>query len=404
VNPENLKPASYRGVEWLASASTIAGGRRGSVKRFPNSDRQVVEDLGLIPREFTLSGVVSARRNNAGTELLSYEEARDALLEALERGGTGVLVHPFFGRLENIVVRTFSFTENTARLGDSPINITFAISDAPGGPVAQEKTLGSVVSANEDVISSIEEDVGERFSVINSFIGNFQDALDKANEVVDEVNDAIQVGVVIAEELDSWTAQVAEFGANVASLVAVPTALADSIFGLFDTMKGLIPTVTGTFDAFVRLFDFGDGDTSFPLTTPGREERQENRDVLNAAVRGLALGHAYEQAARLDLQNVDDVEEVAAVLEAQYQSLIAADILASEVEEEITQERIVVTEFFDELRVSKPRILEVETNFTTTPLLAYQYYGSSELGETIAELNGLRDMVGVKGTVRILTA
>lgn len=403
MNPENLQPASYRGVQFLASVSRISGGRRGPVKRFPNSDRQLVEDLGLIPREFTLSGAVTARRDNQGNEVLSYEQARDSLLRALEKGGVGVLVHPFYGRLENIVVRTFSLSENTSGLGDSPIDITFAISDATGLPTPTENVLGSVISANTVIGYSVVGDVGERFSVTPSFMGNFQDGLDKVNSFGDAIVEATRPETILASELDSFSAGISEFSANVASLVSAPTDLADEISGLFSTVKGLFSTTAGTYNAFVRLFDFGDDDITYSLTTPGKVERQVNRDVINAAVQGLALGHAYEQAARMDLQNVEEIEEISGVLEEQYQKLVSARILDSDVEENLTQIRIKVTEYFKGLRVTKPRIVVVNTKYTTTRLLAFQYYGSSELGETIAKLNDLPDMVGVKGLVRILS-
>ena len=78
--------------------------------------------------------------------------------------------------------------------------------------------------------------------------------------------------------------------------------------------------------------------------------------------------------------------------------------LSSGEEEELTKLRITSTDFFNAQRVTKPQIIEVQTNPTSTRLLSYQYYGSSDLGEDIARLNGIDDPAFVSGRVQVLSA
>lgn len=407
MNPEDLQLASYRGAAWFVSSAGMTGGRKDVAKEFVNSDLRVVEDLGLRQRTFSLGGVVAARRKNDGTEITSYQEARDQLLAALERGGTGVLIHPFLGRIENVVCRSYSFLEDTKALGKAQIDINFEISNATGVPVPAEDVLGSVVSGNDLVKAAVEEDIADNYEVTDAFTGNFNDALDKANEIVSEIEDAVAPVAVAIDKLDDYSAQLSEFTANVTSLVRTPVDFADSVIGLFNTMNGLYvgttATFRATFDALVRLFPFGDGDVSFAVNTSPRTQRQANRDIVNNAMQALALSHAYLNASQFTFDTADDVDTISADLEAQFQKLITSGTLETSVAEELTKLRISVSNFFIETKITKPQIVSVRTPFTSTRLLAYRYYGSSALGETIARLNGLDDLVGVKGSVDILT-
>lgn len=408
MNPEDLQIASYRGATWFVSTSGISGGRKDAKKEIVSSDRQVIEDLGLRQRVFTLSGVVAARRTNDGAEILSYQASRDRLLDALEKGGTGILIHPFFGRIENVVARTFTLNEDMKKLGEAEITITFEISNTDGAPTPAENVLGSIIAGNQAVQDAVEADLSENLSVTAGFTGNFQDAIDKGNEIVDQMNEATQPVAIAADELDAWSNQLAEFTANITSLVATPVDFADSVINLFGTMNGLyagtVATIQATFDANTRLFGFGQTDVPFNLNTAGRIEKQRNRTAVNNAMKVLALGYAYENAAQFDFATADEVDAVSTVLEDQFQVLVDSGDLSAEVEEELTKLRIAVADFFITEKLQKPQIVLVETPFTSARLLAYQYYGSSDLGETIADLNELRSLNAIQGQIRILTA
>jgi len=84
----DLFEASYKNVAFLSPSTTITGGRKDILHEFPNRDLQNIEDLGLRPRSFTITAIITGDL---------YIVQRDRLLAKLEEGGTGVLVHPFFG-------------------------------------------------------------------------------------------------------------------------------------------------------------------------------------------------------------------------------------------------------------------------------------------------------------------
>lgn len=71
--------------------------------------------------------------------------------------------------------------------------------------------------------------------------------------------------------------------------------------------------------------------------------------------------------------------------------------------DDLQELRTQTREFFDEQKLTVRIIINVQTNETTTRLLAYQYYKSSELGESLAQLNSILDVSNVKGSIDILT-
>ena len=60
-------------------------------------------------------------------------------------------------------------------------------------------------------------------------------------------------------------------------------------------------------------------------------------------------------------------------------------------------------EVFEQQKLSIRRVIDVNTQETTTRLLAYQYYGSSELGSDIADLNQTINLSNIKGDVKVFT-
>ena len=103
-----------------------------------------------------------------------------------------------------------------------------------------------------------------------------------------------------------------------------------------------------------------------------------------------------------DLENqYDKVTEVTAI-----EDLSGATVqlgLNTDTKGSITDERIAVEGNFEDQRVILGQIIEVDTPRTSSRLLAYQYYGSQDLGESITELNSIRDPAYVEGTVEIIT-
>jgi len=403
MRDSELHEGSYGGAVFFLRSSQTSGGRKGVLKTYPNSDMQSVEDMGKLPRSFSIEAIISATYDAKGNELRSYKEVRDALLAALEKGGAQRLVHPFYDPADNIHALPYSLSEAYSSLGVSKISLSFAIANTDGVPQVVEEVLSAVDTANDAASAAAEASIGEDFDVTAAFVGNFNDAKDKVTKVVTTVQQAIKGVTAIADEIDAFSQQISEFATGVAELVTDPLQLATSVTGLYATMKGTFSTATGTLEAYKGMFAYGDDDVSFVATTAGRTERQKNRDTLNSAMQSLALSHAYLSAVQIAYETEPEIEEVEADLEVQYQKMLAASGTDADTLSALAETRTRTERFLEAKKLTVKRVITVSTPRTSATALAYKYYGSADLANTIAELNGWDDLAFVEGDVLMFT-
>ena len=147
---DNLQTASWRGISFGVSATSVRRGRRLSVHEYPFKDGVWVEDLGRAKRELAFTAWL------VGDDVIE-QQAR--MIAACESKGSGDLIHPSLGRLTcalagfeiglrsdlgRVCEVTFSFIETS-----DPIY--------PDGKTSTRDTLRSLVAiAGKDVISDFQ--------------------------------------------------------------------------------------------------------------------------------------------------------------------------------------------------------------------------------------------------------
>lgn len=387
---------SYKGVPISIDVGRVTGGPRNVVKQFPNRNTESVESLGRRPRTYNLDIIVTAKQNRG------YFEYRDALLAVLESEESGELIHPHYGRIESVKVMTFSLNERMAQFGDSIVSVEFKIDENTGIPQTAGNSVIEVQTANNAVSDALFSDVSDSYGVTTSFAGNFTAAVDKVNGIIDEARQATSFIGESSQNINAFNAQLGELSANVNGLVSDPVALARSINSLFESIGGLYASASATFETTIGFFGFGNGDSSIRLDTAGRVERQRNNDVLNGAVGAAALGYAYLSVSRIDFETTRQIDDVTARLDQQY-GAVQSGGSSQDVKDSLTDMRVKVLNLLDQARVDAQQIIEVHTNPTSVRLLSFDYYGSDELADTIADLNDISDVSFIDGSVEILT-
>ena len=392
----DTKPAAYKGVDFLMLISRIEGGRKDALFAFPNSDKQTIEDLGLLPRAYSMNVIIPHD---------NYIEQRDRLLRVLEDGEKGPLDHPFYGRVENIVARTFTIVERLSDLGRAELQISFAIDDNIGIPQKSDNAI-SEASQQLTVLNDFNAaNITDDFEVTESFLGNFQDAQELLDNVGEVFTDVVSFATTLTTEINQYAANINEFTTSINQLIAIPQDLANSIKSVFSTIDGLFSSIEATFDAFTNFefFDFGDDDIEINQTTQGRVQRADNRDTVNQSIQTFALGYAYLNAVQIDFQTVDDIDAANVILEDQYAKIFNTLCLCSETSAALTDLRTIANKLLDDKRVEAKRIITINTKKMPMSVLAYQYYGSTELTDTLLELNAIKGASFVEGDIKILT-
>lgn len=155
----DLRSASFRGVRFDVDARTVTVGRRVVLHEYPQRDAPYAEDLGR-----------KARRYKVDAFIIGSDSAirRDLLLAALEKPGSGQLVHPDFGTLMVVVPDDAEITQSREEIGKVAFSLTFIEAGEALFPRASQDT-GAVLSASADaaVLAEIDQFVSA-FSVTES--------------------------------------------------------------------------------------------------------------------------------------------------------------------------------------------------------------------------------------------
>jgi len=406
----------FKSVPIRIDSGSVTGGRKTSKKEFPNRDTQTIEDLGLRPRTYNLQIVIAPRTvvSDGKTKTLQrYFEYRDEIIAAIENKAPGELIHPLYGRIENVVATTYSINEDFSDFGRTRLNVTFETSNDTGIPRQTITALSQLTQANSLVSAAVNSDITNNYSVLTKFTNNFGDAATKINAMIDAAVSATSFLGAAADEINEFNSFIGEFSADVNSLVIAPSSLATSVNNLFSNIDGLFGTVENTAKAFEGLFGFGGNDEDdVQATTAGRIQRKQNRAVLNGAINASALGFAYVNVSQIEFGNVREIEEAADDLEVQFQRVMESQTanapdspgISNEVVSAVTDMRVIVQQFFDEQKTISKQIIEVNVYTTPARVLSYQYYQESKSADDIISLNNITDVSFVDGTVEILTA
>ena len=309
---EQLSVASFKGVRFACNSTTTTVGRAKIKHEFANSDRNNIEDQGLLPRTY----VLTARIFGA-----NYQRDRDQLLAAIEDSEPGVLIHPFYGRIENAVAMPITYDETVRKLGVIEIPITFEISDSDGIPAVAQLSSSGILNLKNLLISSVITDLANTFNVTTSFTGNFNAAQDKLASFAATITDSVTLTGVAEQAASSFRAKLDLFNRNINELVTAPDQMAQSVTGIINDISGLYNTAEQTLLVARQLFDFGDSDTIINGTTAGLAERLVNNTALNEAIKSTALGVSYESAALINFKTVTAVDETSRALEQVYRGL-----------------------------------------------------------------------------------
>jgi prophage DNA circulation protein len=230
---DNLRKASFRGVPFLVSTGDTGGGRRFVIHRYPKRDKPFLEDMGRKEREYAVEGFV------LGDDAI---QKRNAVIDALEKEGTGILIHPTFG------TQVVGITDYSARdvLKEGRIAY-FSFTFIEGG----ENTYPSNEIDHSNVIStSSDTAISDNFKP--AFINNY--SVSGTNFLKDSAVSTVRSAFTMLQDIskaippqftsDSINAfsDVVELALDtVEDLIAIPSDIADSIINTIAEISNLIP-------------------------------------------------------------------------------------------------------------------------------------------------------------------
>lgn len=386
---ETVQGGSYKGVAFLLSSGDVAGGNKNVIHSYPNSNRQTVENLGTSPRSFPLRIVIPST---------NYVQRRDQLLAALEDPTPGPLIHPLYGRIENVVAGPYTLAEDFTELGDGKLSVTLLIDNGPGVPESAGLSVATVAHANDTVTAAVQANITDNYNVTPGFLGSFE----SATASLQDASLAFKESQAPLDAVDELLDAANKFGDEAAALILAPANLGSRLTGMFDLAAELLDDPEQALAYYRGKYSFGANGASAAAKTAAQLEAEANKNIFDSAMRVQALCYSYVSASEIDYSTLSAVQEIEALLEAQYDAVVDLPGTDTNTREALADLRQVAQEFLDEAKLTARRIIDVETHPTTARLLAFSYYGDDTQGEDIANLND-GNVSNLRGTVQVLT-
>lgn len=267
---DELRRASYKSVPFFVTATTTPAGIKHVKHVFPNSSNQVIEELGLRQRTYNISAILTSNANGSG-----YFINRDRLLRALEAGGIGTLIHPFYGRIPSLKAVSWSPTETMNAVGEYVVDIVFEEHQEQDVPVSAGFSLSQVFQDVTDFISAVTTDIESTYGVVNSFVSNISDGISQVEQFGDAVTNAISIAAQLPDQITIITDQIIQLFDTSATIATTPSLLASTTTDIFDSIDDLYADPAVTLEVTKRLFTFGDDDV--PVIQPTTEPASTNQ-------------------------------------------------------------------------------------------------------------------------------
>lgn len=400
--------ASFKEIPFLVESHTMTGGRKDALHNFVNSDKQKIEDLGLKRRSISLTAVIHGE---------NYFIDRDRLLGAIEEGGSGTLVHPFFGNMENMVARTYSLKETFSKFGVAEFSISFEYSSPEtAAPVFELSTVSEVQLDAQFARESLSESMSDGMEV-PSFSSELDSVKGKLASFTGVIDDASKASDGIISEINSFNDQLTVFSGSLVALVSAPVELARSVSDLYVTMTSIFDAPKGALSATLGMFGFGDDDPDqLPFKTQTNDKINRNKDVVNTSINTFSLIQAYEFLVQSDFSTLEELEAYERSLEEQYQKVMNTGVitesgtsnteteaLSRSAKSSLTTLRTSVSKVIEETKTTLPNIVKIEVN-VDTPLrvLEYQYYGNNNQSGSLRDINENPDESFISGNVGVI--
>ncbi|MCX7084303.1 MAG: DNA circularization N-terminal domain-containing protein [Methylococcales bacterium] len=340
-----LRPASFRKIPFQVDTTALETGRRTQLHEYPQRDKPYAQDLGRSSRQVSFDAFV------VGPD---YIDQANALLGAMEEGGSGTLIHPFLGSLK--VNATSCHVSFNKQLGHAQFSLSFIES----GELAFPSSAESTAAKSRKAAAKLEAASVGWFAKIVAFSGKLKAIAGKITNIANKISDVSALAMTVYGQALQFCSNpvfalssLLGFGSlpgNLTSLVALfgsPIDLGWSYAGLFNVSalakdgtlissdKNLAPMVRGL--ARMALNPVLAQPTIPTYTTATKAQALSNQIAILANTRHLLLVQAVGLSSYLECSVYDDIlavrNELAAALDAEallttdddvYQALIAA--------------------------------------------------------------------------------
>ncbi len=389
---DRLIPATFRNVPFFVASSDFTTGRRLAEHEYPfKEDGQFTEDLGRLSFGVMVEGYVLGD---------DYDNARDALLDALETPGPGELNHPFLKTLK-VAVSTVRLRESSQDGGIAFFSIEFKETTAePAAPTTVPDPPALVTDAADATKLSIRDQFVATFSSAAAVKDSAIEALTSAATTVQDIAD---VAAMPGQALAEVTSAANNVISSASALADAPEDLASSVIGMIETLAaGLLLVTESKVSPIARILDLYDFDpgTRPPDTTPNRVVERQNFDALQYLIQRTVICEASTIAIEQTFRSYDEAVDA---------RMLITDVMDEHVEAstddtypQIETLRSALVQAIPGTDGDLPRLVSHTPRATTCSLvLAHTLYGNLDLEEDLIRRNNVANPGFVIGGLEI---
>lgn len=357
-----LSPASFRGVPFfLIENPTAAVGRRRANHVYAGRDDPYSEDMGRKQRTYNIAG---------GVDGDDFIEKANALKDAFEQQGAGVLVHPYLGELMVLGEATFTYQGRLA---------SFVFTCDEAGDAANPT---SVVDTRS-VVS------GKALSAHEVAVDDFVSSYDVSGpEFVRELTHANLLDSV-ALLGDSLASQITD----VSALVQQPAALAESLFSVVSSVSRSSARLS-SLESVLSM-------SAQPVNTVPRQRIEKNNYAVNQL---LARAVVIEEAQALTVIDFESQSQA----QSQVKAVVSAlDEVSWQSDDAMYQQLVSLrTAVQQDMQARIPSLPKLQTvsipQMMPALVAAYRYTGDAANEQKIIDRNSISHPGFVRGDVEVI--
>lgn len=388
-----LRAASFRGVKFKVSETSVEVGRRGVTHEFPGRDEPQGEDLGRKAQTFTVQAFVLGA---------DYMAARDELIKACEKEGPGELVHPFLGKKNVFCFGGCRVDESiTGEGGIARLTITFTEAGKAVFPKATQDTGYGLSSAADALKSASATSFLSKFSAGGLPQFALDSATGKVTSFADTLDGALSGVTSNSTSVANLAFSIRNLKATASDLINTPSLLSSKMSSAMSLLKNALgfeeDSAAGqivdygaraSFAQYASIMSaFGSGDMPIPPRTDTRVQEQDNLDALNDHTQMLALADAALSATDLSFTSTADAAAIRDALTDKIDDLAEATS-DDNVYIALHRMRAAVTRAVPPPAEDLASISKIILNESTNSLaLAYDLYESVENEQDIIDRN-----------------
>lgn len=301
---DNLRTASFKGIKFKVDDHQNTAGRRLSVNEYPFRDVPYTEDMGRSARTWTINAYVIGE---------DYQTAAKALMEAVDAGGVGALVHPYLGTLQVIAQQaTRRETRQAGRYAEIAINFVEAGSKTfPNSQPIPAKLTATGADSLIGISQGLFEE-GINLEGVSEFVRDaFGAGLSDAGSIFDSIalNGGINVQTTISKinQAAEWVASLAEINNPSTSLLGNIPGVAQRLISLF---KGVLDLGGGAKAQTRNLGLFSTYTVPREISTTSQGLIiNSNAAIMERFVRTVALGNEAKALVNVPFASFEEAIE-----------------------------------------------------------------------------------------------